>query len=255
MKDASSKKILISGGKGNLARMLNHFATPQYIVDNPSRDLMDITNLDEVVRRVEDFKPDYFIHSAAYTRPMRKHQDNPGISIETNIIGTANVALACMRYGVKMIYISTDYVYPGTEGDYKETDPVSPYLGNNDGITKYGWSKLGGEAAVRIYDNSLILRLCMSNKPFPHKKAAVDIRKSYIFEDEAAKNILKLIDCCGIINVGGNAQTVYEFASKEDPDIQKMKASDIKDVKIAPNTTMNISKMKNILREIEKNEQ
>ena len=40
-----------------------------------------------------------------------------------------------------------------------------------------------------------------------------------------------------------------------DPDIQKMKASDIKDVKIAPNTTMNISKMKNILREVEKNEQ
>tara|TARA_R110000824_G_scaffold380118_1_gene572377 strand:+ start:3036 stop:3788 length:753 start_codon:yes stop_codon:yes gene_type:complete len=248
------KKILISGGGGKLAGCIKDLGFSQYVIDNPSRTLMDIRLLDEVIQRIKEFQPDYFIHTAAYTRPMRKHQENPDMSIETNIIGTANVALACMRYGVKLVYISTDYVYPGTDGNYKETDPVSPYLGNNDGVTKYGWSKLGGEASVRIYDNSLILRLCMSNKPFPHPKAAVDIRKSYLYEEEAAKNILNLIDNYGTINVGGPPQTAYEFASATNQNIQKLKRSDIKDVKIAPDTTMDISKMESLLRDIEKNE-
>ena len=245
------KKLLISGGNGKLAKQVV-LHNNCYEILAPSKEEMDITDIDSVESFVRIHRPDIFLHAAAYTRPMSKHQENPQLSLKINIIGTANVVLACIEHKIKLAYISTDYVYPGTTGNYKETDALMPYYGNNDGITKYGWSKLGGEACVKLHDNSLILRLCMSNKPFPHPKAATDIRKSYIYEDDAAKIILKLLNESGIINVGGASASAYEFALNENPDVKQIKASEIKDVKIAPNTTMDISKMKKILRKNER---
>jgi dTDP-4-dehydrorhamnose reductase len=245
------KKLLISGGHGKLAKQLI-LHNSCYKILAPSKEEMDITHANSVESYITANKPDIVLHAAAYTRPMSKHQENPDLSLKINIIGTANIALSCIKNGAKLVYISTDYVYPGTEGNYKEDDALLPYYGNNDGITKYGWSKLGGEACTRLYDNSLILRLCMSNKPFPHPRAAIDIEKSYIYEDDAAKIILKLLNESGIINVGGPATSAYEFALNENPDVEQIKASEIKDVKIAPNTTMDISKMKKILRKNER---
>jgi len=241
-------KLLISGGDGKLTQQVIKY-NEKYEIMAPSKFEMDITDRKSVEGYVEQHNPDLFLHTAAYTRPMKKHQENPNLSLEINIIGTANVALACMKYNVKLIYVSTDYVYPGNRGNYKETDPVSPYRGNNDGITKYGWSKMGGECATNLVDNSLILRLCMSNRPFPHELAAIDIRKSYLYEDEAAQIILKLLEERGIINVGGASMSVHEFARQETPGIGKINALDIKEVKIAPDTTMDTSKMKKILRD------
>ena len=242
------KKVLISGGNGKFAQQLVKLNT-KYNLVTPGKEEMDITDIDALRRMIQMSSPDIFLHAAAYTRPMKKHQKNPHLSIKANIIGTCNVVLACMEYGIKLVYISTDYVYPGVEGDYKEEAPLSPYTGNNDGVTKYGWSKLGGEAAVRIYDNSLILRVCMCNYPFPHANAAVDIKKSLIFDYDAAKIVLSLLEERGVINVGGDAQSVYDFASPGTPGIGRIKKEDILDVDIAPNTTMNLSRMKSILGE------
>ena len=71
---------------------------------------------------------------------MKKNID---ISIDNNIIGTCNVVKACKKLKIKLIYLSTSYVYPGLKGNYKETSPLLPY--NN-----YAWSKLGGECAVQM---------------------------------------------------------------------------------------------------------
>ena len=87
----------------------------------------------------------------------------------------------------------------------------------------------------------------MCNSPFPHAKAVSDIKKSYIFEDEAALIVLRLLGERGIINVGGKAQTVYDFAQASMPDIQKISAKDLSDVNMAPDTSMNINKMIGIL--------
>ena len=180
---------------------------------------------------------------------MRLHNLLPNKSIETNIIGTSNVVIECMKKNIKLIYISTDYVYPGLDGNYDENSPLSPYEGNKDGIYKYGWSKLGGECAVKIYDNSLIIRLCMSSKPFPHDKAPKDVIKSYIYSDDAANIILKILHKKGVINVGGNAKSIYDFAKEKNPNIKEITRNSINDVKIAPNTSMNISKLKKILNQ------
>ena len=134
-------------------------------------------------------------------------QKKPLISINTNIIGTANIVKVCIQEKIKLIYFSTNYVYPGRKGNYKESDPILP-------INKYAISKLGGECAVQMLQNSLILRLCMTEKPFVHKKAFNDVEMNFMYREEFAKNLMKLIDHKGIINVGGPKQTPYSFAKK-----------------------------------------
>jgi len=240
------KTILMSGGQGNFATQIIKFNT-EYKIEAPSRLEMDITDYAQVVDWVKQTKPDIFLHAAAFTRPMNKHATYPITSINTNIIGTSNITMACIEHGIKLVYISTDYVYPGTVGNYSESSPLSPYYGNNDGVTKYGWSKLGGECAVRMHNNSLIIRACMCNYPFPHPLAASDIRKSLMFDYEAAPIVLKLLGETGVINVGGESQSVYEFVKGYDAGIGKITKEEIKDVKIAPDTTMNIQKMKRLI--------
>jgi dTDP-4-dehydrorhamnose reductase len=242
-------KVLISGSRGKLAtHLVEQSKETEYSVMSLDRKTMDITERRSLATALDEHKPDIFIHAAAYTRPMNKHQKNANISLETNVVGTANVVLECMSRGIKLVYISTDYVYPGAKGKYSEDEPLSPYIGNNDGVTKYGWSKLGGECAVRMYDGSLILRVCMCNYPFPHAKAAIDIKKSLMYDYEAARVVLQLLGEKGTINVGGPSQSVYDFARQTNPKIDKLNRKDIGDVLIAPDTSMNTSKMKSILR-------
>ena len=171
---------------------------------------------------------------------MSIHDKDINKSIDLNIIGTANVVLMCERYSKKIVYISTDYVYPGTDGDYKETDSMKPF-------TKYGWSKLGGECAVQMYDNHLILRMSMNRKPFPHPKALKDMRKSLIYIEDAAKITLKLLDEKGVINIGGKSQSVYDFVKEENPNIEPIYLSEISDVNMATDCSMDTTKMKKVI--------
>jgi dTDP-4-dehydrorhamnose reductase len=90
---------------------------------------------------------------------MDVHEKNINKSISKNIIGTCNVVKICSQEKIKLIYFSTNYVYAGTKGNYLENDPVLP-------INNYALSKFGGECAVQMYNNSLILRICMCEKPF-----------------------------------------------------------------------------------------
>jgi len=220
------KTILISGGKGNLATEILNVNKKHNIfaISKNKLNVYDINQLDKVVKKI---KPDIFIHTAALTRPMIKHIDSPD---------------NCIKYNIKLIYISTDYVYPCTEGNYSENSALFP-------VNEYAWSKLGGECAVKLYKNSLILRMALCQKPFPHPKALVDVKKSYLYMDKAASIILKLIDEKGIINVGGETMSPFEFAKHNNPNIEKIYLNEVKDVKMGKDASMNISKLKKILND------
>jgi len=235
-----SKRILISGGDGNLNKKLKEYNS-ENILYIPSQLEMDITNIDEIEKAILHFSPTHFLHTAAITRPMAIHEKNPAISIETNIVGTANIVLMCLKYKIKLIYTSTDYVYNGTRGDYKETDGLNPF-------TSYGWSKLGGECSVKMCQNHLILRLAMCEKPFPHPKALIDMIKSPIYVDDVAKIIFQLLDKNGTINVGGKAQSVFDFVKNDNPNIDKIRLGDVDDVNMATNCSMNINKLKEVIK-------
>ena len=105
---------------------------------------------------------------------MDLHDSNIEESIDKNIIGTCNVVKICKKYNIKLIYISTNYVYPGKTGNYREDDGLKP-------INNYAWSKLGGEASVMLYKKSLILRLAMSEKPFVRDEAFKDAKSNFLY--------------------------------------------------------------------------
>ena len=233
------KNILITGGAGRLAQELIKQNTI-HAIRTPSRSYFDITKYQEIDDWLSFDPPDIVIHAAALTRPMVKHIEDPQTSIHTNIVGTSYVCMACMKHNIKMIYISTDYVYPGTDGDYKEEDPVLP-------VNEYAVSKMGGECAVQLYDNSLILRMSMTERPFVHLKALADSQKNLLYIDEAASICLKLLDEKGIINVGGPKTTPFDFVKTERPDIEKIYMKDISDVKMARDSSMNLDKLKRVL--------
>lgn len=254
-------KILVTGGNGEFCKHLvkngkeHSFITPSketmqppYIINDrgieyvhSGLDVRDFNNVDEYFKQNKN-RFDCVIHAGAITRPMVIHEDNPTLSIETNIVGTANIVMACEKYNKKIIYISTDYVYEGIDGNYKETDAMKPF-------TKYGWSKLGGECAVQMYDNHLILRMAMNRKPFPHPKALKDMRKSLMYIEDAAKVTLKLLDETGIMNVGGKSQSVYDFVKKENSDIEPIYLKDISDVNMATDCSMDTTKMKKVIND------
>ena len=172
---------------------------------------------------------------------MEIHNNEISKSIDKNIIGTCNLVKLCASYDIKIIYLSTNYVYPGLKGNYKESDPLLPY--NN-----YSWSKLGGESSVQMYKNSLVLRVCMTEKPFVHKKAFNDFKTNFIFHEDIAKILFKLINKKGIINVGGKSQSVFKFAKKYNPKIKKISALKMLGKKYPLNPSMNINKLKKIIK-------
>ena len=208
------KIILVTGGTGRFGSILKKIKTSHKMLF-PSKTTLDITNFRNIQKYIKLKKPDVVIHLAGLSRPMNIHDHQIQKSIDLNIIGTSNITKACAEKNIKLIYFSTNYIYPGTKGNYKESDSLLP-------INNYAWSKLGGECAVKLYKNSLILRLCMTEKPFVHKAAFYDVKNSFMYHSEVSKILLKLINVKGILNVGGKSQSVYNFAKKENSNIKKI---------------------------------
>ena len=232
----NKSKIIITGGDGRFATILKESKLNLNFIF-PSKSQLNILKISSIKNFIKKHKPKYLIHCAALSRPMDIHDTFISKSIDINIIGTANVVKVCSEFDIKLIYFSTGYVYPGVKGNYKETDAVLP-------INNYAWSKLGGECAVIMYKNSLILRLIMCEKPFLHKKAFHDIQTNFIYHDEVIKMIPKILDKTGIINVGGKTQSVYNFAKQTNKNIKKVSGKKI----FPPKPSMNISRLKKIIR-------
>ena len=235
-----NKKIIMTGGSGRFAKVFKSIVHKEKIF-YPSKKILDIKNLNSIKNYIKKIKPDYLIHCAALSRPMNIHDKKINESITTNIIGTANIVKICSQKKIKLIYFSTNYVYPGKKGNYKESDPVLP-------INNYAISKLGGECAVQMYKNSLILRICMTEKPFLHKKAFQDVSMNFMFHEDLARNLLKLIDLNGIINIGGPSQTVYKFAKKTNKNINKISAKKMFGKNFPLKQSMNVSKYKKMIK-------
>lgn len=228
-------KIVITGGSGRFGSVLKK----KYHSDKllyPNKKQLNILSTKSIENYLIKKKPKILIHLAALSRPMSIHDNDISKSINLNIIGTSNIVRVCSKLKIKLIYFSTNYVYEGKKGNYKETDAVLP-------INNYAWSKLGGECSVQMYKNSLILRVCMTEEPFIHKKAFLDLKTNFIFQKEVADILFKILNKKGIINVGGKIQSPYNFGKKYNKNIKKILAKK----KLPLNPSMNINKLKKIL--------
>ena len=230
------KKIIVTGSDGRFAQELKKIQSKyNFIFTNKKK--LNVLSLKSINKNFKNLNPDGVIHLAGLSRPMSIHEKNINQSIDSNIISTSNLVKVCNNNNVKLIYLSTSYVYPGKKGNYNENDSILPW--NN-----YGWSKLGAESAVQMYENSLIIRACMTEKPFTHKFAFSNVKTNFIFHDEFAKILVKIIHYKGILNVGGKSQSVYQFAKKNNKNVNKKKSKG----ELPFNIYMNLNKIKKLIK-------
>ena len=147
-------KVLLTGGKGMLGRTLVRELGGEFEViatDLPEADITDEVSLDAVFGR---YAPDVVIHCAAMTAVDRCETERD-LAFGLNARGTANVAALCNRRGIRLVAISTDYVFDGDSyRSYNEFDRAT------GGRTVYGQSKFAGEEAVRtLCPNHVIARI------------------------------------------------------------------------------------------------
>ena len=228
-------KIVITGGSGRFGSILKKIYKSNKLF-YPNKNKLNILSTRSIENYLKKIKPKILIHLAGLSRPMKIHDNNIFRSIDLNIVGTANIVKLCSKLKIKLIYFSTNYVYEGKKGNYKETDAVLP-------INNYAWSKLGGEASVQMYKNSLILRVCMTEEPFVHRKAFSDLKTNFIFHKDVANILFKILNKKGIINIGGKIQSPFNFGRRYNKDIKKKSAKNI----LPLNLSMNIDKLKKSL--------
>ncbi len=282
------KNILLTGGSGKLGQaIIKSGIFPSVLA--PSRDVLDITKPETIEQFFKENEIDAVIHCAALAR-MAECEEEPIKAIEANIEGASNLinaVLKCQKYpvdltdqrnisehaqelpvidgrfltrekeskkSVRFVHISTDYVYPGTKGNYSEEDETIPF--NN-----YGWAKLGAECAVNLLSNFCIIRTSFFDpENIKFDCSANDAYSSKVPMGYLVKAIAKMLesDFIGIINIGSDRKSDYERYKEFKPSLKECKLKDILGnvpFQMAKDASMNCELWKKIEKKIQnKNE-
>lgn len=222
-----SNSILLTGSSGQLGQAIVSSGLFRGLL-TPSRKELDIAKELSVLDYFEKNNFCAVIHAAALAR-MALCEKDPAQAINVNILGSINLVKAVLKkeltsqQKIYFMYISTDGVYPGTEGHYKETDPTVPY-------NKYGWTKLAGECAVHLLSQFCIVRTrFFVPKNLKFDSCATD---SYTSSLPVADFVKALATLCkkrfmGIINIGGNRVSDFERMKSIKPNIRPCLIDDI----------------------------
>ncbi|HCT64583.1 MAG TPA: dTDP-4-dehydrorhamnose reductase [Lachnospiraceae bacterium] len=136
-------KILVTGVTGQLGYDVVNTLNIRNIqnIGVSSKDF-NVSDFESTKNFIEKYMPDGVIHCAAYTS-VDKAEDEPEICEKINVEGTKNIATVCRTLNIKMVYISTDYIFPGTGTKaYDINDETVP-------LSVYGKTKLEGENLVK----------------------------------------------------------------------------------------------------------
>jgi len=233
-------KIIFTGGGGLLG---TEFSKLLPEINYPSSKDFNVTDYEQMRDYIEAGDYELIVHAAAFTSPPLIEK-NPKRALDVNIIGTCNVVRLCMELDMRLIYISTDYIFKGDKGNYKEDDTVYP-------VNRYAWSKLGGECAAQMYDKSLIVRTSFGPNVFTYDRAFVDQWTSRESVSTIAKMISKLLNknLTGVIHVGGKRKTVFEYAGSLDGsrDIGKLSIHDV-DFAVPMDTSLNCDRYTQVIQ-------
>ena len=220
------EKILVTGSKGMLGCDLCPILKKEgYKVIETDIDNLDITNFLITEKMLLKHNPNIIIHLAAYT-DVDKAEDNIETARKINFEGTKNLAKICSKLDIKLIYISTDYVFDGLKNSpYEPQDKPNP-------INNYGLSKLEGENTIKKYcKNYIIARtswlygiygknfvetmLKLSNKE--NLKVVNDQTGCPTWTKDLSNALIKLIkeNKIGIFHVCSSGQTTWYNFAKE----------------------------------------
>jgi dTDP-4-dehydrorhamnose reductase len=150
-------KVLIIGASGQVGGALMRIAPKDWeatgtFSSKPKPGLvhLDVSDRNGVFRVFEDVKPDVAVLASAFTNVDQCEVDRERAKA-VNVDGPMNVCDACVKHGSKMVYLSTDYVFDGENGPYKEGDTPNP-------LGYYAWTKLEGERITAFTPDHLIIR-------------------------------------------------------------------------------------------------
>jgi len=196
-------KIVVLGGTGILGSELKKLDDNLITFGSD----LNITKFEELDKKLKSIDPDIIINCAAIK--SEKVDLEPMKAIDLNIIGSCNVSKYCFENNKRCVYISTDYIYPGTKGNYSEIDTVLP-------VNNYAWTKLAGEVPVRLVKNHLIIRTSFGNSKFDYNVAYNNLYTSKDYVDIIAPKILKTSksEIVGLMNIGTKRKTIFEYAQE-----------------------------------------
>jgi len=229
------EKVLVTGASGLLGSKLVKALSEGYEVIpthsthsiHPGSVRMDIVDGDEVARVLSGVEPKLVVHAAAETN-VDKCETNRELAWNVNAKGTRNIAEACAKMCVKLVYVSTDYVFDGEKGLYSEEDEAKP-------VNYYGVTKLKGEEFVReLCEDFIIARTSVLYGWHPSKvnfatwvidslrnskgiSVVEDHYDSPTLADNLAEIILRIVgmDLTGAYHVAGSERiSRYDFAMK-----------------------------------------
>jgi len=151
-------KILVIGGSGLLGNSIIENSPSKYEIISTYQNnsclgksiKLNLKNHDEIRKIIHSVMPDFVIHTAAMTN-IEECEKNPIEAEEINVKSTKVLVESSKEIDAKFCYISTDAVFGGEKGNYKEDDLPNP-------INAYSLTKLLGEKSVLNYENSLVLR-------------------------------------------------------------------------------------------------
>jgi dTDP-4-dehydrorhamnose reductase len=159
---------------------------------------------------------------------------------EVNYRGIANLVDFCNMMNIKLVHISTDYVYTNSKNETSEEG--IPIHGDN----WYSYTKLLGDAYIELKSkNYLICRGTHKPNPFPYNKAWVDQIGNFDYVDVISNLIINLIknNSSGIFNIGTEIKSIFELANRTNS-----VETSLRPPLVPGNTTMDVSKLKNALK-------
>lgn len=189
---------------------------------------------------ISEYNIDTILNCIAYTNT---YEDNYSEHKSINTIFPSCLAQYCFLYNIKLVHISTDYVYAGSVHNAKETDLPVPAK------NWYSYTKLLGDEFVMAFSGkNLIIRTSFKPKPFPYKQAIMTQMGNFDYVDVIAGLIIQLINkgADGIYNVGTKKKTIFDLAKQTVPNI--MPSNELIHPSMPIDITMNIEKMKEFLK-------
>jgi dTDP-4-dehydrorhamnose reductase len=235
-------KFLLTGGKGRLGRALQTLI-PGIIA--PPRDDLDLTVPETIASVLELYHPEAIIHAGAYTDVVYAERDRT-LCWKTNVGGTRNLARLAVRFNAFLIHISTDYVFSGETGDYRETDTPGPVQ------NYYALSKLAAEEVARMAPRHLIIRTSFRVAPWPYSTAYVDLYTSQDYLPVIAAELALALTYLSEIpydtlHIAGPRISAYQLARRTRPDVRATLRAE-SPVRLPADVSLNTSRWLNLKR-------
>ncbi|GIU69775.1 MAG: NAD(P)-dependent oxidoreductase [Candidatus Woesearchaeota archaeon] len=177
------------------------------------KDGIEARDFKTLIPFLEKENPDVILNAIAYTSTYNMTEEGKILHWDTNYVFVIHLANWCNSKNIKLVQISTDYLYANSKINAKETDV--PVHANN----WYSYTKLLSDAYCQLFEKNLIIRTSFKKKPFPYKKV-FQMVGNFDYVDKIATLIIWLVkkNAKGVYNVGTRTKSMYELAKRTNPE-------------------------------------